>query len=181
MSETCAQTLEEIETHVNRYNVLFGYNDSLNSNEGDAGNERDTINEEDSSESLEVQAIINAPYNNEANVIPSTNDKEDPGIYLNNLSISSQPLSVSSLKIPRSHKITAPQVNEISHTRRQMKRRENRLKEKRNIDVKNALTGISERGQMLKAAQDMDEIDSVRQYHVSVRDELRAFEFSVVV
>lgn len=108
----------------------------------------------------------------------SYNEDKDSDISLSVLSISSQPSPVSKLKLPKSFKMTAPQVNEISHTRKRMRRRENRLKNKGNIDVKAALIGISEQEHVLKTAQNMEEIDSVHRYHLSERDKLRAFEFS---
>ncbi|KAF9080914.1 hypothetical protein BGX27_005179, partial [Mortierella sp. AM989] len=151
MSETIAQTQEEIETHINRYNALFACS---NTSDGDV---------------VDDPSISNSS---------SYNEDKDSDISLSVLSISSQPSPVSKLKLPKSFKITAPQVNEISHTRKRMRRRENRLKNKGNIGVKAALVGISEQEHVLKTAQNMEEIDSVHRYHLSERDKLRAFEFS---
>jgi hypothetical protein len=86
--------------------------------------------------------------------------------------------SLADIKLPRSFKITAPQINEVSHTRRNMRRRENRLKQGTNGKTRKALEVLAEKKQILEAAQSMTEIDEAHNVRRALREDLRSFEVS---
>ena len=86
--------------------------------------------------------------------------------------------SLRELRLPSSFKITAPQINEVSHMRRAMKRREIRLKHPANRKAQQALRALGQGEQVLRTAQTMAEIDSAHDVHRSLREDMRAFGFS---
>jgi len=88
------------------------------------------------------------------------------------------PSSLAEIKLPKSFKITAPQINEVSHSRRSMRRRENRLKKRANEKTRKALEVLSEKKQVLGTAQSTKEIDEAHNVHRSLREDLRSFEMS---
>jgi hypothetical protein len=109
------------------------------------------------------------------------NGDDDPprsDIKKNNTLDSQKELALKPLKLPESHKITATQINEASHSRRIGKRRERRLKMEANKDVQVALEAISKKENSLKTSQSMADIDSAHRLRQSYRDVLRGFEQS---
>ncbi|KAF8941845.1 hypothetical protein BGZ46_006946, partial [Entomortierella lignicola] len=68
--------------------------------------------------------------------------------------------AAKSMKLPKAYTITAPKVNEVSHSRRIGKKRERRLKMKANKDARQALEEISKRDAILKTSKTMAEIDA---------------------
>jgi len=125
MSETCALTLAEVESHVNRYNLLF--------------------KDDNNTEKMNV-------------------DENNP--------------SLDKIKLPHSFKITAPYINEISHTRKLMKCRENSLKKIENKEALEALHTLSQKEYTLKTAQTMSEIDTAHKIHKKLGQDLKNFEYS---
>ncbi|KAG9323819.1 hypothetical protein KVV02_002265 [Mortierella alpina] len=70
------------------------------------------------------------------------------------------------------------QVNELSGTRRIMRRREYRLRQDANKDARTALKGLATKEQVLKTAQTMQEIDQAHAKHQEARRTLKSFETS---
>ncbi|KAF8976761.1 hypothetical protein BGZ46_007984 [Entomortierella lignicola] len=86
--------------------------------------------------------------------------------------------ALKSLMLPKAHKITATQINEVSHSRRHNKRRENRLKMKANKDTQKALKDISNKEAVLESCTTLEEIDTAHSFRQSSGKILRAFEKS---
>ncbi|KAF9966018.1 hypothetical protein BGZ70_003529 [Mortierella alpina] len=80
--------------------------------------------------------------------------------------------------LPKGFVMTAEQVNELSGTRKIMRRREYRLRQRANKDVSAALEGLSEKQQALKTAQSTQEIEQAHTHHRKVRKTLKSFESS---
>ncbi|KAF9940150.1 hypothetical protein BGZ65_007905, partial [Modicella reniformis] len=135
MSVTCAQTLQEIETHINRYQVLYPGDDEQSS----------------------VQSTS-------ASEVDSTQGPPTPAMTF--------------ARHPSASIITAPQVNEVSSTRKIARRREIRLRRPENASAREALGGLSKHEQVLRTAQDMKEIDEAHKLHQESRSVLKDFETS---
>ncbi|KAF9432981.1 hypothetical protein BGZ76_010033 [Entomortierella beljakovae] len=90
--------------------------------------------------------------------------------------VPTQDLNIDSLKIPKSNKITAQQINEISSSRKASKKRERRLRKAENATTKRGLDSLSDRTHVLKHANTIDDIDAARQHHRNIEDELKKFE-----
>ena len=86
--------------------------------------------------------------------------------------------SLDKIKLPHSFKITAPYINEISHTRKLMKCRENSLKKIENKEALEALHTLSQKEYTLKTAQTMSEIDTAHKIHKKLGQDLKNFEYS---
>ncbi|KAF9089455.1 hypothetical protein BGX27_002459, partial [Mortierella sp. AM989] len=84
------------------------------------------------------------------------------------------PVTLDSIKLPKSHKITAQQINAISYSRKAGKRRENRIKIRRNIQT--AHDELS----TIKSAQNMAGIDKACGIQMRWNWTLREFERSKV-
>ncbi|KAF9989875.1 hypothetical protein BGZ79_004917, partial [Entomortierella chlamydospora] len=138
MSETVAMTQSQIESHINRYHALFGY-------EGEASSE-----------------YLSAPVG--------------IGIDLPSISPSPLPESLSDLKLPKSNKITAAQVNSLSRSRKVSKKRERRLK--KDEKVVEVFGVVSDKINSLTTADSMTAIDLAHDARKKVRDTLREFEAS---
>ena len=82
----------------------------------------------------------------------------------------------SDIKLPAAHKITAAQIDSISHTRRYLRRRNNLLENTRWRDTRAALETLSRNS--LQAAQSMMEIDQARDVRIQCWSNLLKFEFS---
>jgi hypothetical protein len=67
-------------------------------------------------------------------------------------------------------------LNDVTHSWKNMKRRERRLREPINRDVREALQGLSERGQVFRTAQSLDEIEKARKVQRASGLVLKAFE-----
>jgi len=84
--------------------------------------------------------------------------------------------NLASLKIPKSYKITAQQINEVSFSRKASKKREQRLRKTENATTKRNLGSLSDTGHVLKHTNTIVEIDRARQHHRSIEDNLKDFE-----
>jgi len=73
---------------------------------------------------------------------------------------------------------TAPQINEVSNTRRIGRRRENRLKRPENTKAREALEGLSKAEHVISTAQDINAIDIAHKFHQGSREVLKDFEGS---
>ncbi|KAG0311651.1 hypothetical protein BGZ99_009999, partial [Dissophora globulifera] len=83
---------------------------------------------------------------------------------------------IQSLLLPASNIITAPLMNDISHSRKNMKRREQRLRKSINSGVREALQELSKREQVLRTAQSVEEVEQVRKAQRVSGSILKAFE-----
>ena len=79
-------------------------------------------------------------------------------------------------KTRKTHRITAPVINDISYTWRSLKRRERRLKLPENKPVRDGHESLSKAG--LGAADTLDAVDKAGTVQRGVRDTLQAFERS---
>lgn len=93
---------------------------------------------------------------------------------------STMPLSreeaLKKLKLPKSHKVTAPQINSITHTNIIANRRNRALNQQCNRIVRDALGEISKVDNSLTTATTMGRIDSAHSARKDVKDILRGFE-----
>ncbi|KAF9959664.1 hypothetical protein BGZ65_000194 [Modicella reniformis] len=80
--------------------------------------------------------------------------------------------------IPKSNRITAKQINDISHSRRMGKRREGRLKKAENDEARKALAEISTNAHSLARAATKEDIETAHRARTNTRDALRSFETS---
>ncbi|KAF9951037.1 hypothetical protein BGZ65_006228 [Modicella reniformis] len=131
MTETVAQTPGRIIEHINRYHVLYDYQDQEQQVDGD--------------------------------------EHDDPPVRSEVL---------RSIKLPTAHRITAGQINEITHTRRMAKDRENQLQLDKNAHVRQALRNISSSESNMQTAQTMKQVDQAMTCRRENRDSLRSFETS---
>ncbi|KAF9429101.1 hypothetical protein BGZ76_001817, partial [Entomortierella beljakovae] len=83
---------------------------------------------------------------------------------------------VESIRLKKSHKITARQLNDITHTHKTTKKREHRLK--RSKDVGNALTAISSKEHAIQHSTTLQDVDKVHELRMQTRSILRSFEHS---
>jgi hypothetical protein len=83
-----------------------------------------------------------------------------------------------SMKIPKAHRITAKQVNSISHCNQTSRRRERRLAQ--NEEAKVALQGLSRPEHVLGDCQSLQEIEQARAYQRAAGSALKRFERSKV-
>ncbi|KAF9093787.1 hypothetical protein BGX27_001569, partial [Mortierella sp. AM989] len=81
---------------------------------------------------------------------------------------------LDTLKLPDSYKVTAPQINEISHSRKIGKKRERRLRLDSNKDIRDALKDIS--SNPLASATSLGDIDKAHEKRRDVHEVLREFE-----
>ncbi|KAG0242929.1 hypothetical protein BG011_003213 [Mortierella polycephala] len=146
MSETVAQTTDEIEHHINRYYSLPGC-----SSEG-VTDPKGPIETERNSDSMDVDDEI----------IPgrAKRRRED----------------AKSMRIPKAHRTTAQQINDISHSTQNSRRRERRLA--KDNDSKAALRGLSRPEHVLDRCQSLAEIEQARSYHRDAGPALKNFERS---
>ncbi|KAK3821404.1 MAG: hypothetical protein J3Q66DRAFT_398444 [Benniella sp.] len=70
---------------------------------------------------------------------------------------------LKSLKLPQSHKITAPWFYDVSHSREMVKRRERRLKADENENVRSALRTLSDKENVIERAATMKEIGEAQE------------------
>ena len=80
------------------------------------------------------------------------------------------------LKLPKSYKITAPHLNNITHTRKTCKKRERQLKQSKNNDIRRALNEISDSDNVMKFAMTFQDIDKSHAIIIKNREVLRSFE-----
>ncbi|KAG0300016.1 hypothetical protein BGZ98_009564 [Dissophora globulifera] len=83
---------------------------------------------------------------------------------------------IQSLLLSASSIITAPLMNDISHSRKNMKRRERRLRTPIYSGVREALQELSKREQVLRTAQSVEEVEQVRKAQRASGPTLKAFE-----
>ncbi|KAF9577912.1 hypothetical protein BGW38_006589 [Lunasporangiospora selenospora] len=151
-------TLGEIKTHFNRYAVLSGTKVDVEKTLG-CSNPEPWPPPPDQESSAKT-------------VAKASRSRIDSGV--GGATASGQQLTCKS----RPFKITAPQINEASGMRRVAKRRERRLKKAENEGAREALEKLSDKEQVLKTAQTMEEIDKVRELHRESRTVLKGFERS---
>ncbi|KAG0256593.1 hypothetical protein DFQ27_005639 [Actinomortierella ambigua] len=84
--------------------------------------------------------------------------------------------NAQSLKLKRSYKMSARQVNEVSHAHKLAKHRERVLAQTRNTAAKRALDTISKPENSLITADSMEKISRAHMARSRVRDTLQAFE-----
>jgi hypothetical protein len=89
-----------------------------------------------------------------------------------------QDLRKNSLSIPKSNTITAPQINEISSSRKISKKRERLLRRTDHTTTKNNLDSLSERKNVLRYANTVGDVDVARHHHRYIEDDLKGFETS---
>ncbi|KAF9578965.1 hypothetical protein BGW38_004979 [Lunasporangiospora selenospora] len=89
-----------------------------------------------------------------------------------------QQIELEKLRLPRSHRITAKQINDISHSEKSARKRNRRLRSHDNRSTREAIEQLSNRENVLKTANSLGAIDSARRFHRSVEDDLKAFEAS---
>ncbi|KAF9554731.1 hypothetical protein BGW38_009297, partial [Lunasporangiospora selenospora] len=200
MSVTCAQTLHEIELHINRYHVLFpgdGMDHPIDQDSQEPPTAQDPpvtqepptaqdppVTQEppaikkppDIQESLlpvvRVPPTIQPPATQKLAAIKKPPDIQEPPAAQGSPPLASEPPSLSKLyfRPPKASVITAPHIDEVSSTRRIARRRGTRLRRQENSLVREALEGLSKREQVLKTAQNMDEIDKAHRLHRESRD-----------
>ncbi|KAF9570036.1 hypothetical protein BGW38_008785, partial [Lunasporangiospora selenospora] len=149
MTVTCAQTLGEIKAHVNRYAVLYG---------------------------AEVDVEKTLGYSNLEPWPPPLEQGPSAKTVANASRSRVDSGSGEATRKSRPFKITAPQINEATGMRRIAKKRERRLKRPENSGAREALERLSDKEQVLKTAQTMEEIDRAHELHRESRGVLRAFE-----
>ncbi|KAF9987365.1 hypothetical protein BGZ79_005231, partial [Entomortierella chlamydospora] len=98
------------------------------------------------------------------------------GTGLPSMSPSPLPENLSDLKLPKSNKITAAQVNFLSRSRKVSKKRERRLK--KDAKVVEAFGVVSDKINSLTTADSMTAIDLAHDARKKVRDTLREFKTS---
>lgn len=76
--------------------------------------------------------------------------------------------------IPRSNRITARQINDISHSQKMSERRESRCSA--DITVIEALADISTKENSLSRATTQEDVENAHQVRMKARDVLRPFE-----
>ncbi|KAF8962935.1 hypothetical protein BGZ46_001096, partial [Entomortierella lignicola] len=82
------------------------------------------------------------------------------------------------LKLTKSHKVTAPQINDITHSRKTSKRRERRLKQSKNENVRDALKEISSKDNSMRHAMTIQDVEQAHRRNTQNREVLRSFEQS---
>ncbi|KAF9560849.1 hypothetical protein EC968_005983 [Mortierella alpina] len=212
MSETVALTWQEMESYLNRYHALFGWDaitDELSSESDlimptDSGEESatsslspgynvdheqlwwisDSIMNMDQGgpqfTSMDTTNMGDMDHEQEAawtDTDDEYSDTETDESWSRRHERSAERASLlRMLKIPRSHKITAEQLNDISHSMRTGRKRERRLK--RANAVKEALDHLSERENVMKKAFSTAALDAARARQREVGPVLKAFEGS---
>lgn len=83
---------------------------------------------------------------------------------------------LNQVKLPPSHKITAPMIDDVSHTRKIARRREKWLKG--NETVKAALEELSKPENVFQGARFIQEVDDSHKVRSKHRELLRGFEHS---
>ncbi|KAK3812952.1 MAG: hypothetical protein J3Q66DRAFT_347018 [Benniella sp.] len=148
MSETVPQTLDQIHSHLNRYQVLAGLQDTSDGNE-------------------DGKEVKTSSSSTPALPVPTSG-----------LSKQQRAETLAAIKLPEAITITAPQISEASSTRRIERRRQRRLERPENKVTKQALTDISSSSQSLLSATTINDVDTIQKARRGNRDILRSFENS---
>ncbi|KAF9079223.1 hypothetical protein BGX27_006774, partial [Mortierella sp. AM989] len=82
------------------------------------------------------------------------------------------------IKLPKSNKITANQINDISLTRGTGKRREKQLRKDDGVQARSALQQLSDAGRNIQGALTLNEIEDAQKERRNTRKTLREFENS---
>jgi hypothetical protein len=86
-------------------------------------------------------------------------------------------INIDALRIPKSHKITARQIDEISHTNKIARKRRRRLNKPENATVEQTYTRLSQNVDISKSINS-DDISNVVRVRREARDVLKKFEAS---
>ncbi|KAK3822905.1 MAG: hypothetical protein J3Q66DRAFT_424384, partial [Benniella sp.] len=157
---------EPVEGDVSDYQSTQG---ELSADEGDA--DEDVMMEGDADEDVTEEST------DEDVVMEEDVEMEDIGDGSQSSDASqteNQALQIT--KLPKSFRMSAPMVNEVSHTRRFSRLRERRLRKDK--DVKDALKLISKPENSLTTALSFEQIEAAHAARSEVRDTLQAFESS---
>ncbi|KAF9571998.1 hypothetical protein EC968_010475 [Mortierella alpina] len=200
MSVTCAQTLSEIEQHVNRYQLLSGHNDDDSPDGSELSDESSLILadlDDDYSSSgfhrSDESSIILPDLGDDCSsrgsklsyessvILPDLDDECSPSGYdgSGESCVTRPDLNDDTcLPLPHPHQITAPQVNQLSYTKRIARKRERRLRNPQNAAAREAIQALSKKEQVLSTAQTFAEIDTANKLHRNLRGTLKNFESS---
>ncbi|KAF9557979.1 hypothetical protein EC968_007327 [Mortierella alpina] len=200
MSVTCAQTLSEIEQHINRYQLLYGHNDDDSPDGSELSDESCLILpdlDDDCSSSgfhrSDESSIIlpdlgddcsssGSELSHESSVIlPDLDDDCSSNGYgrSGESCVARQDLNDRTcLTLPHPHQITAPQVNQLSYTKKIARKRERRLRNPQNAAAREAIQALFKKEQVLSTAQTFAEIDTANKLHRNLRGTLKNFESS---
>ncbi|KAF9947605.1 hypothetical protein BGZ72_010427 [Mortierella alpina] len=142
MSETVPQTLEEIQVHINRYNLLKGKLPG-----GDQTPATSKGREPSPSKGPEPPPSKDPdqPPIADAEAVPAVTRSQERRRML------------QALKLPRAHRTTAKQINDVSHSMQTGRRRERRLK--KNTRAKAAQGELAKLENVLLRATTMEDID----------------------
>ncbi|CAO3567902.1 unnamed protein product [Mortierella alpina] len=156
MSETVALSYAGIQSHLNRLQTLQGQLD-------------DQAQEQTAGQApVQGQAKGQVPVQEQAE--GQAQDQAQGGVTRREL--------LEAIKMPRSHKITAQQLDCISHTRKLVKFRQRALKMPVNASVSEALKRISTKEASLKNAATLEHVDRAFAIQKRNRSVLREFEYS---
>jgi hypothetical protein len=156
MSETVALSYAGIQNHLNRFNTLQG--------QLDGQTQEQTAGQAPVQEQAKGQAPVQEQTEGQA-------QEQAQGVL-------TRRELLEAIKMPRSHKITAQQLDCISHTRKLVKFRQRALKMPVNASVSEALKRISTKEASLKNAATLEHVDRAFAIQKRNRSVLREFEHS---
>ncbi|KAG0006462.1 hypothetical protein BGZ65_007741 [Modicella reniformis] len=167
MSETVPQTLKEISAHINRYTLL---------SDGQASSQTPS----QSPSQAPPQGLSHAPPQSPSQAPPQGSSQGPSGPSQSPPQAPPSTLSdtAKAMKLPKAYRMTARQVNDVSHTRKLSRWRERLLRQPANANVRAALQAISSPDNSLTTAMTLRAVDSAHTARSGVRDVLQTFETS---